>query len=220
MVDALHFFPNRKLAIRFCIAEYLKPARTVAVASVLLRSSSVGSGKDTFLSPEAKKRVEKVKAILAKGENPFAEVAKGSTGSALSREERERIINENRANREAQREPARVASLEAKWAARHEKFFVPEPVFLDEDMGPSVDPKDLAFLHCSFCGMRVDEINATKGTGNLTVIKDLVQHALDGGEKVLEEVTKFSTAKLVACPDHALMIKPEKTKHRPSPEWE
>lgn len=170
--------------------------RKQSVKSVLVSSSSVGSGKDTFLNDRQRARTVEVKAMLARGENPFEHIASLTIGE----NHHERVIRDL--------SPERIKELEDKWKGKNLPSTLPTR-YLEED-DPDLTPfkveNDPLKLVCSYCGVEVGETSATRGTGQTRVSK-LIEVETIGDEPQVVEKVVVRAKKLIACPDCSLNIK-------------
>ena len=147
-----------------------------------------------LLNDRDKARLTKVRAQLAQGINPYSDPKDFGTLN-FGQNPHTPVVKEL--------SPEVLKALQDKWKLRD--THTPPRLYLDDvDLGsfkPSQDPSGQPILYCSFCGVQVDRINATFGTGPLRRI--VSEEIVDN--RWIEKVTYIST-KVVGCPDHALKV--------------
>lgn len=156
-----------------------------------------------LLTDKERERSLKVRGFLDRGRNPYTadqlkKDGKNLGGSASVSEPTYAIRDDSN----------RVAELEAKWATRHKHF--DGPLYLDDiimdDPPPQVDKDGLPIIYCSYCGVVVDRVNATRGTGKMRVTirpTNIDNYGPSFDEKVIVRVQKVTT-----CPDCCLHLLP------------
>lgn len=179
---------------------------------------------DKLLTSKERARLDKVREMLKAGINPYEvdslETLKIGGKSRLFVEPE----NDDDRLRQEARDDADFAKREARWKAgitkttntqkyrgRKPRLTIKWPSIdadLLPDMGEMVAIKDPSKLWCSFCGIEVDEIRATRGVGPSRVKKDTEIIRIDVDVTVIEERTYVTSRKLVACPDCVLNITP------------
>jgi hypothetical protein len=108
----------------------------------------------------------------------------------------------------------RELELRKKWQARTEdnsrKTGKAHLAMFDGMLGPAPSsvPVDPDALFCSFCSTRVDPTKATYGKKPRTVYAQKLVTDDETGEVKIEETKLHRQDKVIACPTHALEIKP------------
>jgi hypothetical protein len=172
---------------------YLKEVERLRRSSVEGVVGQSNSSNDV-LTDKQRARVQEVRAILDRGDNPFENI------SALT------IGGGEKIQVEREMSPQRIAALEKKWGERPKVFEVVEVD--DPDLTPF--PTKQVGLFCSFCKSPVEEVNATRGTGPLVVkySNTIEAHTDNQGETTIIEknTMKATSPKIVACPNCVLNV--------------
>lgn len=169
-------------------------AEREAMAKALVQGTA---NPPKLLTDKERARLKVVQASLADGQNPYEEIGnKGQIGGGATDKDQQATVKKDLPI-------SKIQELEKKWANRENDRPVAE---LDLDLGAPAK-RDPTKLYCSFCGVEVPRIQSTKGTGVLKKKIEMEIIRLPNGQRLLAENIQHYSKKLVACPDHANLIK-------------